>query len=113
MGALVEPSRLSVAYLVYFHLITLLFLLIGARHLFSLPTEWKANWIFQITEHEGRNAWLGAMDRFVIFFGAAFMLVIPFPLEVRLLGERGIAEAGLFLALGTLAYEWVFSSWRK
>jgi hypothetical protein len=113
MGALVEPSRVPAADFVYFHLMTLLFLLIGTRHLFSLPVEWKANWIFQITEREGRNAWLGAMDRFVLFFGAAFMLVIPLPLEVRLLGGRGFAEAGLFLAFGILAYEWAFSSWHK
>jgi energy-coupling factor transporter ATP-binding protein EcfA2 len=97
----------------YLHMIVLLFLLIGARHLFSLPTELKANWIFQITEREGRGAWLHAVDRFVLFWGAALLLVIPLPLEVRLLGWRGVAEASLFLLLGLLTYEWTFSAWEK
>jgi hypothetical protein len=97
----------------YLHMIVLLFLLIGVRHLFALPTELKANWIFQITEGEGRGAWLHAVDRFVLFWGAALLLVIPFPLEVRLLGWRGVAEAVLFLLLGLLTYEWAFSSWEK
>jgi hypothetical protein len=97
----------------YLHMIVLLFLLIGARHLFALPTELKANWIFQITEREGRGAWLHAVDRFVLFWGAALLLVIPFPLEARLLGWRGVAEPALFLLLGLLTYEWAFSSWEK
>jgi hypothetical protein len=39
--------------------------------LFSLRTELKANWMFQITEGEGRRQWLRAVDRFV-FFGAVW-----------------------------------------
>jgi hypothetical protein len=113
MGSLVEHSRLLAADFVYFHLITLLFLLIGARHLFSLPTEWKANWIFQITEREGRSAWLTAMDRFVLLWGAGLTLTIPVPLEFHLLGGRAFAEVGLFVAFGMVAFEWSFSSWDK
>ncbi|HEX4809534.1 MAG TPA: hypothetical protein VH325_11430 [Bryobacteraceae bacterium] len=113
MGHLVECSRAVAGGFVYFHLIALLLLLIGTRHLFSLPTELEANWIFQITEGEGRGMWLRAVDRFVLFWGAALMFVIPLPLEIRFLGWPGIAEAALFLILGLLTYEWVFSSWEK
>lgn len=98
---------------VYYHIIALLFLLVAARHLFSLPTELKANWIFQITEGQGRDEWLRAMDRFVLVGAWALLLLIPLPVEIRLLGLRGLADAALFLALGLLAYEWAFSSWEK
>jgi len=97
---------------VYYHILALLFLLIGTRHLFSLPTELKANWIFEITEGEGRVSWLTAVDRFVLFWGAVLIL-IPFPLDVRLLRWRGLAEAALSLGVGLLSYKWAFSSWEK
>jgi hypothetical protein len=67
--------------------------------------ELKANWLFQITEGEGRRQWLRAVDRFVLFFGAAAMLVIPFPLEARLLGWRAVSESALFAVFGLLCYE--------
>ena len=73
----------------------------------------SANWAFQITEGEGRREWLRAVDRFVLFWGAAVMLIVPFPLEVRLLGWRAVAESVLFAAFGLLCYEWIFSSWEK
>lgn len=113
MRHVVDSARVAAAGFVYYHILALLFLLIGARHLFSFPIELNANWIFQITEGEGRVAWLSAVDRFVLCWGAALMLAAPLPLELRLLGWRGMAEATLFLALGLLAYEWVFSSWDK
>jgi hypothetical protein len=113
MGKAFAQDRLVAADFVYYHILALLFLLIGARHVFSLPTELKANWIFQITESEGRLQWLCAVDRFVLLWGAAPLLLLPLPAEFRLLGWRGVAEAGLFLAVGLLAYEWAFHSWDK
>jgi len=113
MGKAFGDTRVVAADFVYYHILALLFLLIGARHVFSLPTELKANWIFQITESEGRFQWLRAVDQFVLLWGAAPMLLLPLPAEVHLLGWRGVAEAGLFLAVGLLAYEWAFSSWDK
>jgi len=53
------------------------------------------------------------MDRFVLFLGALGMLVIPFPLEVRLLGWRALSESALFAIFGLLCYEAIFSSWEK
>ncbi len=113
MPSLVESRRVTAADFIYYHILALLLLSIGARHVFSLPTELNANWIFQITEGEGREAWLSALDRFVLFWGAVVMFAIPLPLEIRLLGWRAIAEQVLFLALGLLTYEWFFSSWCK
>ena len=83
MREMVEPARVVAANFVYAHVILLVFLLMGVRHLFSIPVELKANWAFQITEGEGRREWLRAVDRFVLFPGATVMLLLPFPLEVR------------------------------
>jgi hypothetical protein len=113
MRGVMEPARVAVADFVYAHVILMVFLLIGVRHLFSIPVELKANWAFQITEGEGRREWLRAVDRFVLVSGAAVMVVLPFPLEVRLLGWRAVAEVVLFTAFGLLCYEWVFATWEK
>jgi len=109
---LVDAARVVAARFVYAHVILLTFLLIGLRHLFSIPVELRANWAFRITEGEGRRQWLRAMDRFVLFFGA-LALAIPFPLEARLLGWRAVSESLLFALFGLLAYEAIFSSWEK
>ena len=113
MREVVKPDRVLAARFVYAHVILLVFLLIGVRHLFQIPVELKANWAFQITESEGRRRWLDAVDRFVLFSGAAVMLILPFPFECYLLGWRAVGESLLFSALAMLLYEWIFSSWEK
>lgn len=113
IGQTVEPAGALLAGFVYYHMLALLLLLIGARHVFALPTEWKANWIFQITGAEGRIEWLSCVDRFVYFWGALLVLTLPAPFEIWLLGMRGAAGVLLFAVLGLLAYEWAFSSWDR
>ena len=110
---LVDPARLVAARFVYAHVTLVLFLLAGLRHLFSVPVELRANWQFRITEGEGRLAWLIAVDRFVLFFGALALLAVPFPLEVRLLGWRAVSESVLFALFGLCCYEAIFASWEK
>jgi hypothetical protein len=110
---MVEPARLTAANFVYAHVSLLIFLLLGLRHLFSMPVELKANWAFQITEGEGRREWLSAVDRFVLFPCAAVMLLLPLPLEARLLGWLAVAESVLFAAFALLCYEGLFASWEK
>jgi hypothetical protein len=113
MRDLVRPERVVAARFVWAHVILLVFLLIGVRHLFSLPVELRANWAFQITEREGRRRWLLAVDNLVLFTGALVMIAIPLPLELYLLGWRAIAEVALFAVAGSLCYESIFSSWDK
>jgi hypothetical protein len=112
MVTLVDPTRVMAARFVYAHVILLTFLLIGLRHLFSIPVELRANWAFRIVEGEGRRQWLPAIDRFVLFFGGLAM-VVPFPLEASLLGWRALSEATLSAAFGLACYEGLFSSWEK
>jgi hypothetical protein len=110
--AIPELNR-TAAYFVYAHVILLTFLLIGLRHLFTIPVELKANWTFQIAEWQGRLDWMRAVDRFILFWGAVLMLAIPLPFEVKLLGWRAVAEVALFTTFGLLCYEWIFTNWQK
>jgi hypothetical protein len=107
-----EPNRTAACF-VYAHVILLTVMLIGLRHLFTIPVELRANWTFQIAERQGRLDWMRAVDRFTLFWCAVPMLAIPLPLEVKLLGWRAAAEAALFAAFGLLCYEWVFTNWQK
>jgi hypothetical protein len=109
----VQPGRLIAASFVYAHVVVLIFLLVGFRHLFAIPTELGANWIFRITEQEGRGDWLVAVDRFVLFVGAAGIFLIPFSFEFKLLGWRAISELVLLGTFGLLCFDWVFYSWEK
>jgi hypothetical protein len=113
MREFVEPARVVPACFVYAHVIIVVFLLIGLRHLFAMPTELGANWTFRITELEGRRQWMRAVDRLVLISGAVAMLAIPFPFELKLLGWRAVAESVLFVPFALLCYEWAFSSWEK
>jgi len=106
-------TELIAACFVYVHVILLVFLLIGLRHLFSVPAELGANWAFRVTEREGRRQWMAAVDRLALISGAAVMLAIPLPAEFRLLGWRAAAECGLSALFGLLCYESVFISWEK
>ena len=112
-GGLFASAKVATARYVSAHLILLLFLVLGVRHLFSIPAELRANWMFQMTEREGRDDWLDAIDGFVLFGGLAAILALPFPFEARAIGWRAVGEAGLVVALGMLGYEWLFSDWRK
>jgi hypothetical protein len=111
--SLLDPQKTIATYFIYAHVIVMVFLVIGFRHLFSIPVELKANWTFQMTERQGRAEWMNAVDRFVLVVGFLLMLAIPFPLEVRLLGWRAVAESAIFVAFGLLCYEAVFVSWDK
>jgi len=112
LGA-VGQAKLHAAIFIYAHVVMLAFLLVGLRHLFSMPSELKANWIFQLAEAGSRQEWLDAIDRLVLFVGAVGMLLIPLPLEYQFLGPRAIADVALFAAVAFVAYEAVFRSWEK
>lgn len=112
LGAVVGQAKLPAAIFIYTHVVMLAFMLVGFRHLFSLPSELRANWIFQLTEAGCRQQWLDAIDRLLLLAGLS-MLLIPLPLEWKILGLRAIAEITLFAAVAFVSYEAVFRSWEK
>jgi hypothetical protein len=113
IGTMWNSPRALTACFVWVHGITLIFLLLGLRHLFSIPAELRANWTFQLTEAEGRDEWLDAVDRFVLWSGALLVLLAPLPFEARLIGWRSLAAVALFVTIGLMLYEWLFQEWRK
>ena len=112
LRGVVQPGRLIAASFIYAHVVIFIFLLVGFRDLFSIPTEVRANWIFRITEQEGRREWLGAVDRFVLLIGGGGLLLVPLPLEFKLRLAR-ISEVILLGAFGLLCFERVFYGWEK
>jgi hypothetical protein len=112
LSAVVGKTKLDAAICVYAHVVMLAFMLVGLRHLFSIPTELRANWIFQLAEAGSRREWLAAIDRLMLLAGVGILL-IPLPLEYKLLGPRAIAEVTLFGAVAFVCYEAIFRSWEK
>ncbi|MBI2685116.1 MAG: ABC transporter permease [Acidobacteria bacterium] len=92
----------------------LLLTLFGIRHLFQIPTELRANWIFQITEREGRVAWMRAVERFVFACGVAPIVLLG-TIFVSRQGGWWVAIAWAAVACGTaaIAFERLFADWRK
>ncbi len=113
MPAIMKPGQVLMASFVYSHMLLLLFLGVGLRQVFEIPSELRANWSFQVTEREGREAWLRAVDRFGTIPVLLAVIGVPLPFELRLLGWRGGAEALLLAAAYLALYEWLFSGWQK
>ena len=86
----------------------------GLRYLFSLPSELPANWVFQTIESDGREAWLKAVDRFVVWCGLGPIYVCAVPVAVAAFGwweALRVSAASCTTAL--LIFEFAFRNWRK
>jgi len=89
-------------------------LLNGFRHVLSIPSELPANWIFQITESQGRAEWMSAVERFVIAYAIAPIYLILFPFAGYVLGWPLAVRMTLLQLLLTLSiFEVLFYSWQK
>lgn len=90
------------------------FALLTLRYLFSLPSELPANWIFRITESEGREAWLRAVDRFAVWCGLGPIYLCGAPAAMAVFGWfQGARMSLLSFALALLVFEALFRNWRK
>jgi hypothetical protein len=77
------------------------FLLSGMRYVFSIPVELRANWIFRVTETDARARLLDGVEKVVLTFGIAPILILMLPIHVWLLG--GAAAAVHFVEGGLLS----------
>jgi len=95
-------------------LVLILLALFGLRHLFSLPVELQANWMFQITERECLPAWRRGIERFALLCGVAPVVLIGGVLAGfhggPWTGLAWILLAGLF---GAIVFERLFRHWNK
>ena len=88
--------------------------LAGLRHAFRLPVELPANWMFRITESQGRRYWLSAVERFVI--GAVILPVhaLALPVAAAVLGfPIALRMTVLELLVSLTAFELLFYSWQQ
>jgi hypothetical protein len=58
----------------------------GSSQVLSIPAELRANWIFQITESQGRAEWMSAVERFTMAYAIAPVYLILFPVSVYVWG---------------------------
>ncbi len=86
----------------------------GFRHVLSIPSELRANWIFQITESQGRAEWMSAVERFIIAYAIAPIYLILFPVAGSVLGWAMATRMTILQVLISLAmFELLFYSWQK
>jgi hypothetical protein len=89
-------------------------LLRGFRHVCSMPAELRSNWLFQLTESQGREEWMSGVEWFVI--GGA---IVPVQLAMGAVGFAvlpwGVAARMIVLQLlvSLSAFEILFYSWQQ
>ena len=86
----------------------------GFRHVLAIPSELRANWIFQITESQGRAEWMSAVERFVMAYAVAPIYLILFPVTVYVMGfPIALRMTTLQLLVSLSIFEALFHSWQK
>ncbi|HUE00334.1 MAG TPA: hypothetical protein VMR62_12240 [Bryobacteraceae bacterium] len=86
----------------------------GFRHVLPIPCELRANWIFQITESQGRAEWASAVERFVVGYAIAPLYLILFPVAGLVLGwMMALPTMVLQLIISLIIFEILFYSWQK
>src|SRR6185436_6332269 len=63
-----------------------------------LPVELPANWVFRVNEAGNRRMFLAAVERFLLCWAVAPVVLITLPLEVAVLGP-GLGSAVTVLCL--------------
>lgn len=86
----------------------------GFRHVLSIPAELRANWVFQITESQGRTEWMSAVERFVMAYAIAPIYLVLFPVAGLVLGWPMATRMTILQLLVSLSmFEALFYSWQK
>jgi hypothetical protein len=89
-------------------------LLNGLRHVLSIPAELPANWIFRITESQGRKQWMAAVERFVMLYAVAPIYLAIFPVAVSTLGwPIALRLTTLQVLVSLTMFELLFDSWQQ
>lgn len=89
-------------------------LITGMRHVLRLPAELPANWIFRLTETQGRKQWMQAVERFVLAYTVVPIYVLLFPVAVKAVGW-GIAlrMTALQVLLSLILFDLLFYGWQQ
>jgi putative ABC transport system permease protein len=98
----------------YWPLGTSFIMLAGIRHVFSLPAELPCNWLFQITESQGRREWMSAVERFVVVGVIAPIYLISTPVAATVLDwPVALRMAVLQLLVSLITFDLMFNEWQQ
>jgi putative ABC transport system permease protein len=98
----------------YFPLGVSVILMAGIRHVFSMPAELGANWIFRAAESQGRAAWMAAVERFVYAFIILPVFLISAPCALLVLSWATVLRmTAMQWLVAAAAFEFLFYSWQQ
>ncbi len=98
----------------YWPIVASMIVIPGVRHLFRLPAELGANWLFRITESQGRAAWMSAVERVIVVYAILPIYLLTAPAAVTVLGWSLAARLLVLQALASMAmFEALFYSWQQ
>jgi hypothetical protein len=87
---------------------------VGARAALALPIEYRANWIFQVTEERmNRREQLRAVDRLVTLYVIGVPLVIAAPILWLAHETNALLPAAVIAAVGLVFVHAVLLDWRR
>lgn len=108
-GTLVAETSLALPLLLSFGLVAAL------RMSFRIPHEWRAHWIFRLTEHApSRPAQLEATAVAMYAFALAPSLLVAIPFQLLVLGPGPtLAALPLLTAFGACLIEYTLQDWQR
>jgi hypothetical protein len=103
-----SPTLLSIPLILSF------FLLSGMRFVFTLPAELKANWVFQLSEADGRKECLSGVRKAMFVFGVLPLFAALLPAYVFLWGWAAASFQTFFdIVLSLLLIELLLLKFHK
>ena len=98
----------------YWPLGTSFIMLAGIRHVFSLPAELSSNWVFQITESQGRRDWMPAVERFVVAAIIVPIYLVSTPVAATVLDwPVALRMAVLQILVSLTTFDLLFNEWQQ
>jgi hypothetical protein len=98
----------------YWPIVASMIIIPGVRHVFRLPAELSANWLFRITESQGRAQWMSAVECVIVVYAILPIYLITAPAAVAVLGWSLAARVLMLQGLASMAmFEALFYSWQQ
>jgi predicted permease len=114
-AVMLGAPRELVKFIVLYWPVAFSFVVLAAvRHAFVMPAEHKANWLFRLSESQGRLDWMRAVERFVLIRVIAPLHLTALVLSIPVVGLPVALRMTALQALVSLAvFEFLFYSWQQ
>jgi predicted permease len=114
-AVMLGAPRELVKFIVLYWPVAFSFVVLAAvRHAFLMPAEHKANWLFRLTESQGRLDWMGAIERFVLVRIIAPLHLTSLLLAIPVIGAPlALRMTALQLLVSLAIFEFLFYSWQQ